>query len=266
LEILDDLHQLGIIIFLNEKILRDTVICNPKWFNLVFKKILDFGRKKIELSMENYEILLRNYKNTNMKSVRAQIKDFLEWVKCNSNLSIQEIWRNEKEINKTIVNKVSFQKILGILENVEIFVSKNSDIVPLHPANKIHLVNQEELYDIIEQITGGDKYFNPQKISFVKNILLNFNFLLPKKREFSIENLLEKQEFIVPLLFANLPPLNLQKYKQKKRNFEWKINYQLSFEPSSIFKTVFLRLRQTCTLSYHIKEEFYWERGFLFII
>lgn len=80
-----------------------------------------------------------------------------------------------------------------------------------------------------------------------------------------------KQNYLVPLLFPDYKPKNMkienQSFEEIERNFEWECDYKLNFQPSSVWKILFLKLRKNCVESeqyYEMEEEFYWIDGVIF--
>ena len=110
------MHSLGVIIYLNQKGLRDTIISDPKWLNNIFKFILDFGRKKIENVLE---YISNSVGESNVNYFT--LKEYLSYLKgnTNKNLSLEEIWdQNDKKLNSN-VDKISFESLLNKLEEIE---------------------------------------------------------------------------------------------------------------------------------------------------
>ena len=101
--ILIDLHKLGLIVFFDHDILRETIITDPQWFNLVFKTILDYGRKKICLIIQEiFDIFLELKQNhhsigkLNEESQNYVEKHLNELKKGVSvNLSMEDIWNDQ---------------------------------------------------------------------------------------------------------------------------------------------------------------------------
>ena len=84
--ILVDLHKLGVIIYFNNEILKDTIITSPFWFNKVFKVILDHGRKKIgdvlEFTLKKLSEMKEKGKMkfvTKPKNSEQEIRKTLNW-------------------------------------------------------------------------------------------------------------------------------------------------------------------------------------------
>ena len=83
-----------------------------------------------------------------------------------------------------------------------------------------------------------------EKRKFLMDILLKFEFVLPKGNKFFQQN----ASYLLPLLFPNKKPkqviINDTKLEEIRRTNEWKIEYQLPFKPPSLWKMLFLKLRK----------------------
>ena len=71
-KILQDLHRLGLIVYLNNSSVRDLIITDPKWFNNVFKNILDFGKMRIANIFEQIK--------TNLEQMELKGKSFFFFI------------------------------------------------------------------------------------------------------------------------------------------------------------------------------------------
>ena len=109
-------------------------------------------------------------------------------------MKIYEIWGNEDEREKSILNKVSFQFLLNKLETIEkklleennegteILLNMNeSSIVSL--SQSFYSISRDELNIIINTILcnkkdGEDK----KKRDFLSNLLIKFDFILPQQK------------------------------------------------------------------------------------
>lgn len=133
--ILVDLHKLGVIVFFNNDNLKETIITDPRWFNDVFKTIVNYGRRKIQNLIQkiydNFEEDDQQRINSFSKplpsdSCKKFVKTYLKkWkIGFNMNIPINKIWNEFR--NESIVDKVSFHNCLNILEMVENkFIQKN---------------------------------------------------------------------------------------------------------------------------------------------
>ena len=136
--ILVDLHKLGVILYFNDDILKETIICDPKWFNNVFKTILDFGRKKSQLLIEKIfiqiqqkqsettiQIINRNDKENSFNQCESILKwiigkNKIELPNLNSQSVVKNIWKNEEKRKNSIVDKISFHTLIQKLEKIQL--------------------------------------------------------------------------------------------------------------------------------------------------
>ena len=274
--LLVDLHKLGIIIFFDHDILRETIITTPEWFNRVFKAILDYGRREVSTLIDSiYNNLIvmtdegkyraregRMFKK--FLSIFAKVQDeeaesilyasnVLQWLRANAKkkLVIQEIWSKEEELNKSILNKVSFDLMMSKLEMLQkklreegntqalqgVFKESQHDICQL-----IHSIDHATLSAMVRKILGTD-YEDQKKHNYLIDLLVKYSFVLPKGRgKFTNDRFANlKQNYLVPLLFPVNKPhqIILQgniKIEQVVSKHEWTVQYELPFKPSSMWK------------------------------
>jgi hypothetical protein len=94
-KILADLHKLGTIIYFKEEVLKSTLISNPQWFNNVFKTILDYGRKLVELK---FEFFFENLNNENkISESKKEIEKILDWLKGKSKKKLRKYGKMKKK-------------------------------------------------------------------------------------------------------------------------------------------------------------------------
>jgi hypothetical protein len=211
-----------------------------------------------------------NYQSNNSKK---KIDQILSWLKgtANQKLSIKEIWEKQIERNKSILEKISFHKLLSKLNKVEQMIIEEGNekaINKIKKMNKIplyydlcqifHSINEQELSILIKQMIGSPSMnFNEEKMQnyiekmkIMKRILSSFDLIFPKKR-IRIGESEKEGSYSVPFLFPfNKPDFiilhgRILKNEVKRKN-EWKINYYFFFKPSSMWKLLFLRIRNAC--------------------
>ena len=213
---------------------------------------------------------------------------------------MKEIWENEQERDKMRLNKISFQKLLLYLEEIEHILTiegneksintyKKIFSLPLHYeiSQLFHNINFQTMIVLVKEIIGvfKESSFNDlekliverenytKKINFMIKILINLDLVFPKQRiergEEKNEN--PRQTYSIPLLFPSNKPNKIMKAKNNMKQIvkkkEWKVIYNLPFKPSSVWKMLFLRVRKVCCLSgidSKIEEEVYWLDGFIF--
>ena len=281
--ILEDLHKLGLIVYFKKKSLSDTIISNPQWFNNVFKSILDFGRKKVEIIFQS---IYNKLKETNNVKMKEKLRKRIQKLKgeANQEKQVHEIWNNKNELKKSNLDKVSFETLLNKLEKyVEKLIEENEhsvfDIEQLQDfsfssiSQKFIFISEDLLVsEVINKVLEesrlkGDIVYKPKK-EFLLNILSQFDFMIPTKRlSYKIDGRIIRRErtFVVPLLFPSFKPSssslrsiikNLSKKNENQEKFkaeewksfenEWIVDYYLPFKPSTVWKLLFMRIRGSC--------------------
>ena len=268
--ILIDLHKLGVIVYFNDDILKETIICDPKWFNNVFKTILDFGRKKSQLLIEKIFIQIQQKqsetkiqiinKNDKENSLN-QCESILKWIigknkielpnlKSNE-LIIENIWNENEKRKNSIVDKISFQNMIEKLEKIQSklieegneeilknsfeFDDKGKDISQI-----IHTIDQNIFNEeIINKIIGN----KIEKKEFMIDLLIKFDLIIPKQKQRIIvdgRDLKSNQNYLIPFLYPTNKPNNIKLFNSKikideiKTKYETIIEYDLPFKLSSI--------------------------------
>ena len=253
--ILVDLHNLGVIVYFDFDILRETVITNPIWFNKVFKSLLDFGRKKIALIFEEvYESIKmleenKMYKFSKSKNNSKQIsRTFLKEILGNDfeKAKVEDIWSEKRE--NSIIDKLSFNSLLVKLdvlqqklieESNEEFLKnfKYSEEEHYDITQCIHSIEEVELNTMINEMLEDNK--DKEKRKFLLKLLIKFDLILPKKK---VEFMKMNQFYLIPFLFPQEKPKKEIQLKgdiflsDYKRDYEWKIEYFLPFKPSCMWK------------------------------
>ena len=263
--ILSDLNKLGVIIYFNEGTLKEKIISNPLWFNLFFKSILDFGRKKIAFIIEKIQKeveemeRMREFQNNHLSNnSKQQINSVIKELKGSANhkLSILEIWGNETERNLSNIYKFSFRNLSDRLEEIQQkLIEEGNEKAMLSYKIYNHLqvdhdlcqiyMNTQELNILKKEILGSPKHNQTQeerrtyneKINFLEKILIKFDLIFPKQRVVQEDT---KPNYLVPFLFPkNKPKMIFLKGRIKKedisRNHEWVINYHFDFKPSTMW-------------------------------
>eukprot|EP01091_Cochliopodium_minus_P007897 TRINITY_DN17790_c0_g1_i1.p1 TRINITY_DN17790_c0_g1~~TRINITY_DN17790_c0_g1_i1.p1 ORF type:complete len:383 (+),score=112.10 TRINITY_DN17790_c0_g1_i1:98-1246(+) len=284
-EILVDLHKLGVIVYFDNDILRETIITDPRWFNIVFRSIMDFGRKKIQILFESIYEELKFHEIKNKDSCFEKLERILIDLKKGFNpqqFHFEKFWKEHRK--NSIVDKIGFHKLLKTLEDIETKLKeegkgeilekfKEFDEKEYELSQTIYSINNSSLNLIMSEILGDNTVFgkeNKEKRDSLKILMIKFDLILPKlKYKHFNEN---PQYYLIPFLFPNKKPQRIilngnVEPKKIKRNFEWKINYQLKFKPSSMWKMLFLKIRKGCIQNEEkqiMKDEIYWLDGFLF--
>ena len=292
-KVLVDLHKLGLIIYFDNSHLRNIIISEPQWFNNVFKVILDHGRQGIEILMENILIDLstQSTKNKKQKTLKKKLKEHLGWLKgkTGKKVRVEEIWESNELRYISNVDKISFDTLLRLIDQVEKsllllekedLLNKENQSLPI--TQTFYTINEEQLQnEIIKKLlqnlnkstTEEKKIFEEIK-NFIVNLLAQYDLIIPKKKQNLIkygDQFIKKRVFIVPLLFPFLKPTDLKfnstpLSKMKFSNF-WEIVYFFPFKPSSLWKMIFLRIRRACVgseTSREMSDELYWMDGFYF--
>ena len=133
------------------------------------------------------------------KSVAYYINRKLDYYKGNADkkLDMDEVWNTKKK--ESVVDKISFAVLLSDFKEMEEILLRNGLEKLLGEEEEftqtIFSVNQDELTEIVKEILGD--LFNQKNIRiFLKNLLINLDFILLKKK--LITNL---DTFLIPLLF-----------------------------------------------------------------
>ena len=290
-KILVDLHRLGVIIYFENDTFRDTIISDPIWFNHVFKTIIDYGRKKVQIIFEELYYILsekekeKNFsfsknKNNTLNVLNKMLMDIKG--KENINMSIDELWNEQSKNSNIKVDKISFNGLLKnllllqkslIKEGKEEVLNEIKDVEQnLDITQSIHTINKFSLHeDILLKILNlkflGKRNLENRK--FLLNILVKFNLILPKNKIIFLE---DNQRYMIPFLFPETKPKKIilngsKKIDEFERNFHWKVIYFLPFKPSSVWKMLFLRIRKCCLIDekkQKILDEIYWINGLIF--
>ena len=288
--ILCDLSKLGVIVYFEHQLLRNK-ICEPLFFNNIFKQILNFGRKKVQMIVERTHLNLLILEEEFARKRNPSEKDnslvlmerFLRWTKLKSSLSFQEIWSREEERKKSNVDKVSFHTCLTMLEQIEAKLrsegneSAFKEFLPFEEikhkqlSQTVFVVDEETLHSLIIQILGErigleDKTNTKE---FLFNLLSKFDLVLPmgKSKFVGDRFALRNQTYIIPFLFPLTKPSNIPQPERKR--CRWRVQYLLPFKPSSLWKLLFLRIRNACVSensqsSRKMLSESYWVDGIFF--
>ena len=248
----------GTIIYFKDEVLKSTLISNPQWFNNVFKTIMDYGRKKVQITFENFYNFL---KSENKKSeAKNKLKKVIENLrgKANKKKSVEEIWKKEQELSKSNFDKVSYETMLETLEEIEEMMLKEGYKEFLNEQKEYHnqnilqqffFVNENGFKENITDRILSNTEIDVNDSKFLSNLLARYDFFLPTQKMNYLKtgnSLTTKQKYIIPLLFPRRKPSTLisrnDKEIEKIKYFnEWIVNYFLPFEPSSLWRTLFLR-------------------------
>ena len=248
----------GTIIYFKDEVLKSTLISNPQWFNNVFKTIMDYGRKKVQITFENFYNFL---KSENKKSeAKNKLKKVIENLrgKANKKKSVEEIWKKEQELSKSNFDKVSYETMLETLEEIEEMMLKEGYKEFLNEQKEYHnqnilqqffFVNENGFKENITDRILSNTEIDVNDSKFLSNLLARYDFFLPTQKMNYLKSgnsLTTKQKYIIPLLFPRRKPSTLisrnDKEIEKMKYFnEWIVNYFLPFEPSSLWRTLFLR-------------------------
>ena len=293
-KILVDLHKIGSIIYFDDDILRETIISDPEWFNTVFRTIMNYGRKKIEMMIEYLFHLLNEEKMNQPKQFDLKKENLLKYVEkmlkelkkgVHPELEIDQIWKQYRK--QSIVDKISFNSLLkaieiiekdlldskddNILNNIKYrFVDNDNNNIPVSQC--IHTIEEKTMkFQIINEILGDD-CFNLEKKRFLIDLLVKYDLILSKRKieRVDLNKNIEKDFFyLIPFLFPEKKPPKkfIENFEKQKRNEEWEIKYFLPFKPSSMWKILFLKIRKCCVKDEKkqvIENELYWRDGFIF--
>ena len=288
-KILKDLTKLGLLVYFDHPSLPDILIPDPMWLNNMFKALLDVGRRRVEVMVERIGANLKEMEERgSLKYIRGDKESSSLIVgrlrkrvigKANWEGSVEEIWKCKQEKMKSRVDKISFFALMEQLEflTLKLELEKNQEamkgllpnpsLTPPHSiCQEVHVVGEEMLEFVVNQILGPVFLLDKQMREFVVHLLFQLDMLLPRRRlshspllregvregvgeEERLVGVEEKREreFLVPLLFPSLPPPSLSlsslPLKLVKRKYEWKVEYLLPFHPSSLWKMLSLKLR-----------------------
>ena len=192
----------------------------------MFKSILDYGRKSVQLTFDAINYNLKE--KSNQSSIKVELTKIIEWLRGNSSMEkLSAIWRNKEELKKSNLDKVSFEILLIKLEEIveRLKKKKKAKIFEIEELKDFHSsISQKFIFidentlnsDVIENILEdyrfkGDKIFKEKK-EFLMNILSQFDFVIPTKRlKYKMDdlNVLKNvRKFVVPLLFPPYKPSN----------------------------------------------------------
>ena len=299
-QVLCDLNDLGLIIFFDREMLKNTIITDPKWFNDILKSILDYGRKKTEIMIElictitkekieelrNNETLSNKFKSLSEK-LSYYIKDQIKG-SPNERHSIRDIWDDDNLKKSSNVDKISFFSLIEYLKNTlqtmsefgdgdilnylkrENGIDVNQDLFQIfHKVEESLLIN-----DAFRDIFQFETISKDDKKEFLIKLLTEFEFILPIERrkyeKLFFGKIKRIQHYLIPILFPLYKPQKIfiekKEYQLYNSNNEWQVDYMMTFKPSSFWKTIFLGLRRCCieNVEDQMVEEVYWKDGLLF--
>ena len=297
--ILEDLHKLGLIVYFKKKYLGDTFISNPQWFNNLFKSVLDIGRKRVGIIFESIYNKLKETKNKKMKD---KILKIIMWLKGKSKLDkLEDIWCKRKELEKSKLDKISFESLLIKLEEIigKLIEKKEFSIFEIEELKNYSTQLSQNLIFVDEATLSselinkvlknyrrkGKIIFNEKKL-FLMNLLSQINLISPTKRLNQIikgKTILHQRIFILPLLFSSQKSSSFSSslnnatigYSLKDLDDivfenEWIVDYFLPFKPSTVWKLLFTKIRTSCVgfneSDREILKEMYWSNGFSFYL
>lgn len=183
---------------------------------------------------------------------------------------------------RTRVELMSYEDLYTKLEHFErmqrkikkLFVSKdkqNKESKNLVNNCQMYMIDNETFDSLLTLLQPS--HSKSRVKNFLFDLLLSFEMVFPKGKINYNQNSSFKQTFIVPLLFPPSRPkqiLNLELFNNNlQKNFEWILVYHLPFKPSSIWKRLFLRIRNVVvekSENGNIDCEFYWIDGCFFQI
>ena len=221
--ILVDLHKLGVIVYFNHDTLKNTIISDPRWFNRVFKAILDYGRKQIQMMIEEVWHTLKQADEEGKVNLAKNAKDTafklcedtLNWLKGKQfgQMDILQIWKQREKRDVSIVDKVSFHHLLELLEKIEgrlreekmeWVIKEASEMNQIDLSQSILSINEEKLRKLLVKILGEHSRFDGQSSAVMIDLLIKFDLVIPKGRQKfdnSSKFSTRKQNYLVPLLF-----------------------------------------------------------------
>ena len=286
-----DLHKIGSIVYFDDDILRETIITDPIWFNRIFISILNYGRKKICLMIENifhrineeFKINPKNF-DQNKLTCRTITKNHLAELTKGfpREITMDDIWKGHRK--NSIVDKLSFNSLLKKLEEIEKKIEGTHNHHFLNSTKRnfgeinekipisqiVHSIEEKTLvYHIVNEILGDD-CFNAKKRKFLMDLLVKYDLIVPKGKVVLIDS---DKYYLIPFLFSEEKPIKIFLENGQtimddiNRNEEWKIKYFLPFKTSSMWKVLFLKIRKCCVKDENkqmIFDEYYWKDGFVF--
>eukprot|EP01091_Cochliopodium_minus_P005672 TRINITY_DN15574_c0_g1_i1.p1 TRINITY_DN15574_c0_g1~~TRINITY_DN15574_c0_g1_i1.p1 ORF type:complete len:351 (-),score=92.82 TRINITY_DN15574_c0_g1_i1:129-1037(-) len=263
-EILENLHQLGMIIYLKKNlVLKKRLIGDPISFNTLIVNIFNFGKKKISQILEILHLSIESnstfreklFKKKGMKFLEKELKN----IKNGNNMSLMEI--KIEEINKTKIETLNFEYFSGVLEET---------IKLLKEEKKEEEAQRNELMNISQTVYILN---SSDMINFLGSFSMELTFLITLLEELEIITKIQfieknhpKEKYLIPLLFPLKKPAHLKirgiKYERIERKKERTLQYTFPFKISSVFKRMILRIRHN--IKFNVIGEIYWCDGFIF--
>ena len=137
--------------------------------------------------------------------MREEFSKTINWLKRNSNQEyFDDIWNNKEELEKSNLDKISFENLLIKLEETieKLIKQKEFTVLDIDQLENYHsssisqkfiFINEGDLvYNIVSEFLDiyrikGDVIFKAKK-EFIMNILSRFDFVIPiKKMRFKID-------------------------------------------------------------------------------
>ena len=141
----------------------------------------------------------KKIKETNNQTLKEELSKTIRWLKGNSNQEYFDyIWNNKEELEKSNLDKISFENILikleetieKLIEQKEFSVLEIDQLENYHSSSisqKFIFINEEDLVNnIVNDLLDiyrikGDGIFKTKK-EFIMNILSRFDFVIPTKK------------------------------------------------------------------------------------
>ena len=138
-------------------------------------------------------------KEINNQILKEEFSKTINWLKGNSNQEYFDyIWNNKEELEKSNLDKISFENILikleetieKLIEQKEFSVLEIDQLENYHSSSisqKFIFINEEDLVNnIVNDLLDiyrikGDGIFKTKK-EFIMNILSRFDFVIPTKK------------------------------------------------------------------------------------
>ena len=261
-EILSDLHKLGVLVYFADEDLSDTIIWDVQWLARVYKAVLDHGKKKVEIFVEN--ILQKLRANKLRTESKTMCKEFLSKLSTKTKLSVAEIWVNEEERKKSIVDKISFESVSNTLQEIQAqLVKEGNDSLILPEALPVfHVISEDSLQSIVVEILGEKFRFHAQKRNYLSGILSKLDLIVPKSLK-KVDSL--SKAYIVPLLFPKERPIRMKVSKEGMEE-TMLFNYKMAFISSEVWKKICVKLRNACLKveqGLEARMEIFWREGFV---
>ena len=288
-KILKDFNEIGYLTYLPFQSTKKILIADPNYLDLLFRKLLDYGRIRVQLKLEKINHFfesIKDYKHSkNKQNARDSLYKEIEILKYNANkeLDFHQIWESKEEKRKSLIDKIEYQDLIEKLDLfekklVEEKNEKTEEILNQLRENKssisqsIFSFDVESVVDVLIDILGvfcNDK----KKRETLLFLLFRSKIFIPENKTEIFEGLIRKQNFYVPFLFPKqksifFDVLHFEKTLKMKNFYQFKIEYQIPLFASPLLRILFPLIKKKSFSNrkkYKFHEENYHFDGFLFI-